>query len=175
MGDVEKAEKNIRCFSAFVYTEVLGMWILASIMVVLIGILVYKASRRRISFDVSPTREDKKRWQQEDKEWRQQENKEIRQVKRNNEGIHFEKKGHIDKARALYEVNIAENFEGSHPYDRLAIIYRKRNQIDDEIRVLEKAVWVFENILNKKRQDSLPKLDRIKKRLQKAQKMRLSS
>ena len=151
------------------------MWILASIMVVVIGILLYKASRRRISFDVSPTREDKKRLQQEDKEWRQQENKEIQQVKRNNQGIDLEKKGHIDKAIELYEQNISENFIGNHPYDRWAIIYRKRNQIDDEIRVLEKAVWVFENIVNKKRQDRLSKLDRIKKRLQKAQKMRLSS
>ncbi len=175
MGDVEKAEKSISCFSRFAYTQVLSMWILASIMVVVIGILVYKASRRRISFDVSPTREDERRWQQEDKEWQQQENKEIRQVKRNNEGIDLEKKGHIDKAIELYEKNISENFIGSHPYDRLAIIYRKRNQINDEIRVLEKAVWVFENIVYQKRQDRLPKFDRFKKRLQKAQKLRLSS
>jgi len=151
------------------------MWILASIMVVVIGILVYKAGRRRISFDVSPTREDKKRCQQEDKEWRQQENKEIRQVKRNNEGIDLEKKGHIDKAIELYEQNISENFIGNHPYDRLAIIYRKRNQIDDEIRVLEKAIWIFENVVHQARGDRSPKLNKFKKRLQKAQKLRLDS
>jgi len=133
------------------------MWILALIGVVAIGTLVYIASRRHISFDVSPT-------QQEEKQ----------QVERNLKGIELEKKGHVDKAIELYKQNISENFIGNHPYDRLAIIYRKRNQIDDEIRVLEKAIWVFENIVNKKRQDRLPKLDRFKKRLHKAQKLRIN-
>ncbi|HUW19504.1 MAG TPA: hypothetical protein VMW16_09395 [Sedimentisphaerales bacterium] len=93
-----------------------------------------------------------------------------KQVNRNLKGIALEKKGYIDKAAELYEQNVSENFEGNHPYDRLAIIYRKRNQIDDEIRVLEKAVFVFEHIVHKKRPDRLPKLNKFKERLQKAQK-----
>ena len=89
-----------------------------------------------------------------------------KQVERNLKGIALEKKGYIDKAVELYEQNVSENFDGNHPYDRLAIIYRKRNQIDDEIRVLEKAVFVFKNI-------DRPKLTKFKEKLQKAQKTRL--
>ncbi|MFQ6084457.1 MAG: hypothetical protein ACE5WD_14025 [Candidatus Aminicenantia bacterium] len=94
------------------------------------------------------------------------------QVERNLKGIQFEKDGQIDKAIELYEANIEENFEGNHPYDRLAIIYRKRNQIDNEIRVLEKAIWVFENIVYKERTDRLPKLQKFKKRLKTARKLK---
>jgi len=62
------------------------------------------------------------------------------QVDRNLEGIEFEKKGDIEKAVELYEKNIEEDFEGSHPYDRLAIIYRKRGEYEKELRVLRKAI-----------------------------------
>jgi tetratricopeptide (TPR) repeat protein len=94
-------------------------------------------------------------------------------VNRNLKGIKLEKEGKIDKAIKLYEKNIEEEFDGSHPYTRLAIIYSKKGLLDDEIRVLKKAVWVFENIVYKDRSDRLPKLDRFKKRLEKANKKRL--
>ena len=94
-------------------------------------------------------------------------------VNRNLKGIKLEKEGKIDKAIKLYEKNIEEEFDGSHPYERLAIIYSKKGSLEDEIRVLEKAVWVFENIVYKDRSDRLPKLDRFKKRLEKANKKRL--
>lgn len=94
------------------------------------------------------------------------------QVFRNLEGIRLEKEGQVDMAIELYEANISENFEGSHPYDRLAIIYRKRKQIDDEIRVLEKAIWVYENVASKARSDRLPKLERFRQRLEKARKLK---
>jgi hypothetical protein len=87
------------------------------------------------------------------------------QVERNLKGIQFEKEGQVDKAIALYEANITENFEGNHPYDRLAVIYRKRKQKYDEIRVLEKGIWVFENIVYKERGDRLPKLQKFRQRL----------
>ena len=89
-------------------------------------------------------------------------------LERNLKGIELEKAGQIDRAIELYERNIEENFDENHPYDRLAIIYRQRNQIDDEIRVLEKAIWVFENVVYKGRMDRLPKLERFKKRLEMA-------
>lgn len=95
-----------------------------------------------------------------------------KQVERNLKGIQLEKDGRVDEAIKLYERNIEENFEGSHPYDRLAIIYRKRNQIDDEIRVLEKAIWVFENVVYRDRGDRLPKLQRFKKRLERARSLK---
>ena len=94
-------------------------------------------------------------------------------VNRNLKGVELEKECKIDKAIELYEKNIEEEFEGSHPYERLAIIYSKKGSLEDEIRVLEKAVWVFESIVYKGRSDRLPKLDRFKKRLEKANKKRL--
>ncbi|MBA7567513.1 hypothetical protein ES695_02195 [Candidatus Atribacteria bacterium 1244-E10-H5-B2] len=59
-------------------------------------------------------------------------------VNRNLEGKELEKAGKIDEAIALYEKNIKEEFDGKHPYIRLAIIYRKRKLFDDEARVLNK-------------------------------------
>jgi len=95
-----------------------------------------------------------------------------KQVERNLKGIELEKAGRVDEAIALYELNIEENFEGNHPYDRLATIHRKRNQIDSEIRVLEKAILVFENIVYKQRSDRLPKLGKFKGRLERAKELK---
>ena len=97
------------------------------------------------------------------------------QVDRNLKGIELEKDGKVDQAIILYERNINENFVGNHPYDRLAIIYRKRKQFDDEVRVLEKAIGVFEKIVSEGRQDGPPKLERFKERLEKAQKLRTAT
>lgn len=92
------------------------------------------------------------------------------QLERNQKGIELEKLGKVDEAIELYEKNIEDNFEGNHPYDRLTTIYRKNKNIRDEIRVLEKAIYVFENIVYIKRSDRLPKLERFKNRLKKAKK-----
>lgn len=90
------------------------------------------------------------------------------QVDRNLERIEFEKKGEIEKAIRLYEKNVEEDFEGSHPYDRLAIIYRKRGEYEVEIRVLRKAIFVFENKIHSGRADREPKLQKFRERLDKA-------
>jgi len=63
-------------------------------------------------------------------------------VDRNNKGIELEKKGDIEDAIKLYEQNVADEFFGTHPYDRLAIIYRKRKQFDDEIRILKRKISI---------------------------------
>ena len=89
-------------------------------------------------------------------------------LNRNLKGRELEKEFKIDEAIELYEKNIKEEFDGNYPYERLAIIYSKKGLLEDEIRVLKKAVWVFENIVYKGRSDRLPKLDRFKKRLEKA-------
>jgi len=94
-------------------------------------------------------------------------------LNRNLKGRELEKEFKIDEAIELYEKNIKEEFDGNYPYERLAIIYSKKRLLEDEIRVLEKAVWVFENIVYKGRSDRSPKLDRFKKRLEKANKKRL--
>ena len=67
-------------------------------------------------------------------------------VDRNNKGIELEKKGDIENAIKLYEQNVADEFFGTHPYDRLAIIYRKRKQFNDEIRILKRKISIFEKI-----------------------------
>ena len=90
----------------------------------------------------------------------------------NLEGKELEKQGKVDAAVELYEQNVANNFDGNHPYNRLAIIYRKRKLCDDEIRVLEKAIWVFENIVPDVRPDKLPKLEKFRTRLNKAKSLR---
>ena len=90
-------------------------------------------------------------------------------VNRNIKGFKYEKEGKVDLAIKLYEKNIAENFEGNHPYDRLAIIYRKRKDYQNEVRVLNKAIDVFSNLLfTSPRSDIKPKLEKFKKRLEKS-------
>lgn len=66
------------------------------------------------------------------------------QVERNLQAIEYEKNGNIEKAIELYELNIEENFDGTHPYERLSEIYLSAGQREDLIRVLEKALTVFQ-------------------------------
>ncbi len=89
-----------------------------------------------------------------------------RQAERNLRGVELEKQGNVEEAIELYEQNIADGFEGSHPYNRLAILYRKRGQIGDEIRVLQKAIQVYEEIESRSQWGDSKKLDKFKKRLE---------
>ena len=72
-------------------------------------------------------------------------------VEKNNNGIIFEKNGNIDEAIKLYEQNVTDEFFGRHPYDRLTIIYRRRKQYNDEIRIIEKAIEIIGDTKYKKR------------------------
>tara|TARA_R110000744_G_scaffold39187_1_gene89328 strand:+ start:353 stop:661 length:309 start_codon:yes stop_codon:yes gene_type:complete len=80
------------------------------------------------------------------------------QVQRNLLGKQLEKEGQIVKAMSLYEANVSENFEGSFPYRRLAILYRKRKLPSEVIRILEKAISVFSVLNSLNRNDVEPKL-----------------
>ncbi len=93
-----------------------------------------------------------------------------KQMKRNLKGIELEKSGQLGKAIELYEENIRESFIGDHPYNRLAIIYKKQKKEKDQIRVLEKAIWVFDNIVSKGRPDRIVKLRKFEDRLAKIKK-----
>ena len=97
------------------------------------------------------------------------------QVNRNLKGIELEKVGKVDQAIILYELNINEHFEGNHPYDCLVIIYKKRKLFDDEVRVLEKAIEVFDKVVSQGRQDGPPKLKRFKEQLKKVRKLHVSN
>jgi len=50
----------------------------------------------------------------------------------------------------------------------LATIYKNQIDLDNEIRVLEKAIIVYEEITLEDRLEGLPKLFRFKNRLEKA-------
>ena len=80
-------------------------------------------------------------------------------------------KGDVDKAIRIYELLAAENFRYPTPYGRLAIIYRKRKQYPEEIRILEKGIWVFENIVPKSMGGRELMVEKYRKRLEKAKAM----
>ena len=54
-----------------------------------------------------------------------------------------EDEGNLDDAIKLYEKCIALQYQNSEPYDRLILLYRKKRQKEDEIRVLELAIKSF--------------------------------
>lgn len=102
------------------------------------------------------------------KGWAALEKVQGRQCERNNRGAELEKVGETAGAIALYEVNAAEGFDGSHPYDRLAILYQKAGRHEDEIRILKRAVDVFEKLVERGGEyGPQKKLDRYRQRLSK--------
>lgn len=83
-------------------------------------------------------------------------------------GVDAEAVGDIETAIEFYEKQVSGGFEGSNPYNRLAVIYRKRKQYDKEIEVLEKAINVFSSLNGSGRPDVNQKLQGFKERLEKA-------
>lgn len=61
----------------------------------------------------------------------------------NMRGIAFEKEGRIEEAIRLYEENVSMRSNGRHAYDRLAILYRKMKDKENEIRILNVAISAF--------------------------------
>ena len=60
-----------------------------------------------------------------------------------NLGINLEKEKMIDEAIKVYEKAIVPQLPVKHPYERLTILYRKRKDYANEIRVIEIAISVF--------------------------------
>ena len=56
-------------------------------------------------------------------------------VNRNNRGIVLGKSNNVEAAIEIYELGIADAFFGTHPYDRLRIIYGKKKRFKDAIRI----------------------------------------
>lgn len=69
---------------------------------------------------------------------------EIAQVDRNLKGRELERAGRVDEAIPLYEANLADGFLAPGPYNRLAIIYRRQKRFEEEIRVLQRAIEVYQ-------------------------------
>lgn len=55
----------------------------------------------------------------------------------------FEENGQINDAITLYEKLIFTRFIDSKPYDRLIILYRKKREKENEIRILKLAIETF--------------------------------
>lgn len=58
-------------------------------------------------------------------------------VNRNLKGREYEKAGNVSAAVRLYEANVQDHFDGTHPYDRLRIICTRQKRYDDAICVCE--------------------------------------
>jgi tetratricopeptide (TPR) repeat protein len=61
----------------------------------------------------------------------------------NTKGIEFEKEGKIDEAINVYEENIKLQYPASHAYNRLMVLYRKKKEPQNEIRVIKFAIELF--------------------------------
>lgn len=59
----------------------------------------------------------------------------------NNRGSDCEKRGEIDEAIKIYEGNLS--YPACHSFDRLMVLYRKKQMYEDEIRVIKKAIEVL--------------------------------
>ena len=55
----------------------------------------------------------------------------------------LEKEGMINEAIAVYEKAIIPQLPATHPYDRLMILYRKKKDYYNEIRIIKIAISVF--------------------------------
>ena len=86
-------------------------------------------------------------------------------VGRNLLGMELEANGQIDSAVECYQANVREGFEGNYPYDRLAVIFRRRKDSTSEAAVLTRAIEVFASLQSRSRSDMAPKLEKFKRRL----------
>lgn len=57
--------------------------------------------------------------------------------RRNMKGNEYEKAGDDRRAITQYEANVADWCDGSHPYDRLRIIYTRLGRSEDVVRVCQ--------------------------------------
>jgi len=94
-------------------------------------------------------------------------------VDRNVNGKTLETQGEVDKAIALYEENVSDLFDGDYPYDRLRVIYTKRNQLAEAIRVCRAYIEIDDMLLkygsrrsalNPKRDKFISWIDKLEKK-----------
>ncbi len=87
------------------------------------------------------------------------------QTARNLAGLEAEQAGHVEQAIALYEWNAREGFPGDWPYGRLVAIYEKRQAYDEAVRVLERAIEVFQASTRRTAQDRRSMVSTFRRRL----------
>jgi len=93
-------------------------------------------------------------------------------VDRNLNGKTLEAAGEVDKAIALYEENVSDLFAGDHPYDCLRVIYAKRKQFAEAIRVYRTFVKIADILVEEgsRRGDLKPKRDKFMSWIEKLEK-----
>jgi hypothetical protein len=65
-----------------------------------------------------------------------------------------------------YHASVRDGFDGDWPYERLAVIYRRRNDCASEIATLERAIEVFESLMARSPRVDVPlKLAKFRERL----------
>ncbi len=79
------------------------------------------------------------------------------------EKVNKEKEANIPNNRLGLDRQFERDFKEA--YGRLVTMHREKNEIDDEIRVLETIVWILENIVFAGQEDRLEELERYKERL----------
>jgi len=89
-------------------------------------------------------------------------------VERNLRGIELEKQGLIENAILMYQRNVEESVSGTHPYMRLATIYRKRKAYDKEVEVLQRAISVYQHTVPKGQVGRRKDMEAFRGRLEKA-------
>lgn len=91
---------------------------------------------------------------------------------RNLKGKEFESSGDLTSAIEMYEKEITLNSHAPFAYKRLAIIYRKLNRIEDEVRVLKSLLSVSEKDAKrygwKEGSKQYAKIESYRKQLEKA-------
>ncbi len=76
----------------------------------------------------------------------------------------------LTEAIRLYKRNISQSSDEDNAFERLAVIYRSRNRIEDEVSVLKKAVAFYEHAVFADHLESiLPMLNEFSKRLKAAE------
>ena len=76
----------------------------------------------------------------------------------------------LAKAIKRYKRNISQNSDEDNAFERLAVIYRSRNQIEEEVRVSEKAIAFYEHaVFAEHLESTLPMLNQFTKRLKAAE------
>lgn len=63
----------------------------------------------------------------------------------NDKGVAYEKEDKINLAIKCYEKNIESDYPATHSFKRLMILYRKGKDYDNELRVINRALDVFES------------------------------
>lgn len=86
--------------------------------------------------------------------------------------INLEKMGRVEEAVEKYIEVIKLGFNGSYPFDRLNIYYRKQKDYDNEIANCEEAIKLFEDLKVLGRCDASEKLLKYKERLERATELR---